>query len=1200
MAKRRYYLNLCLLLVGGFVGNYFKLPLFFGVDFLFGSIAVWLVVYNYGTFWGTLAGLVASSCTYLLWGHPYAIVIFTAETIFVSLLLRRYPNLVLLNSIYWLLIGIPLIGLFYGLILPVSTLGTWLIVFKQSVNGIFNALVANLIITYLPIKKVFATQELERKISFKQAIFNLLVAFLLFPSLILTVFQGHQILQSIEDEIQTELKTVTTPIINSISIWYKPHLQALESIQKELTKSNPVSSSETQNQLKLITKVFPAFDYIYIIDSQGTIIQAYPRVNKEGNSLVGINVATKFLSKNSSNYIRQPEITEMHQDHASSIPHIGIKVPILQGTRREFAGIVYGSLELDKISELLKKNLPISDVNTILIDQKNQVIADSKGELENIEFFDWKKEGKIRASNNGSFQWLPLAPGKPIMTRYRNSFYIKEADLKPVLPWRLIIRISAAPYINMLEILYIKNLAIMLVIILIGLFISIILSNILASPVLKLAQLTNDLPNKIQEPIKKETLLKSRLLEIDILATQFNSMTDILKDQFQQIKQTKIDLEERVKARTIELYKLNESLSKEIIHRQKIEEDLRESEQRYDLAISGTNDGIWDWDFRNDTVYYSPIWMKILGYENNLLPNLLTTWSNRVHPEDLDQALKDVKAHLNGQTELYENVHRLKHKKGYYVWVAAKGKCSRDKYDQPYRLVGTITDITQKKEAEEELRKAKETAEIANKSKSEFLANMSHEIRTPMNAILGFCDLLQTRIKEPQYLSYLESISSSGKILLALINDILDLSKIEARKLKINYERVYFRQVLEEIPQIFAINANAKNIDLFIVIEDNVPSVIIFDEVRLRQILINVVGNALKFTKQGYIKIEVKSERVERPETDTNGLDCCSLVISVKDTGIGISPEQQKRIFDVFTQSEGQSNRQYGGTGLGLTITRKLVTMLGGKIELESQLRHGSTFTFLFPQVAIPLNQNTLTPELTIEVDFNQFNRADILIVDDVPSNRQLIESFFMDTHHTTIVAEDGLEAIEKVHQHDFDLILMDLQMPRMDGIETIKILKSDQQTKDIPIVIITASSQPNQEQELLNLCQGLVYKPLTRIELLSVIKSILPCDSSQNKNIGKQISSSELQPVSPELLEKLRYEEENVWQTLHKTMIMKDLRKFAQRLQQWGKDYQCQLLAEYATSLNHQIRQFDGENLSKTVEYFPELRRSIESIIED
>ncbi|HAC62940.1 MAG TPA: ATPase [Cyanothece sp. UBA12306] len=1213
--KWRYYLILCLLLVGALAGNYWNIQLFFGVNFLFGTIAVWLVLENYGIFWGTLAGIISASCTYLLWGHPYAVIIFTAETLFVALLLRRYRNLALLNGIYWLLIGMPLVGIFYGFLLPISSLGTWLIIFKQSVNGIFNAAIANLIITYVPWHKLIGNHNHSPKLSFQQTVFNLLVAFVLFPSLILTAFHSNQIVSSIEHEIKTELETIATPIAHNIDIWYQPYLKALQSIEVEVVQLGSLDSPQIQNSLKYIKKVVPDFDYIYLTDAQGTIIQAYPNLNDQREPFVGINVAKTINLSRMANY-DQPEITDIDQDYPFSIPRMGIKVPIFQGSPPKFQGVVYGSLKINKLTQLLQSDLQNSAIQSVVIDRQNRVIADTQGQLKSLEIFDWQAGGEIRINNLGSLQWLPISPGTPIMTRWRKSFYVKEVKFLQGLPWKLIIRISTAPHLDLLERLYIKNLFMMLVITLLGLFISVFISRRVAFPLLKLAQLTTDLPTNIANQKSEDILPDYQIVELAILSHNFHTMTCILREQFGQIKYAKNTLEKSVEKRTEELSQLNQNLAQEIIERQQIEEHLRESEQRYNLAVSGTNDGIWDWDLRNNTVYYSPVWMKILGHETDSLPHLLTTWSDKVHPNDLDRALTDVQNHLDGNTEFYQNIHRLRHNDGHYIWIEAKGKCLRDENGKPIRLVGTVTDITQKKEEQEELKKAKEAAEVANRSKTEFLANMSHEIRTPMNAILGFCDLLQEIVNEPRSHSYLNSIASSGKILLALINDILDLSKIDSGKLQINYEPIRLRDLIAEINQIFGENAQQKNLILTVSIADNVPAYIIFDEVRLRQILFNVVGNALKFTEKGYVKITISvvENKLENSQEindlcndcifdlDSNP-DCYCLTISVEDTGIGIAPEQQKSIFDAFTQSEGQSTRKYGGTGLGLTITRRLTQMLGGTVQLKSVLGEGSTFNFYFPYVFIPKNKDIKTIKKETNVDFNQLYPATILVVDDVLSNRQLLKGYFENSRHKTLEARDGMEAIKQSHLHHPDVILMDLRMPNMNGIEASKILKKDEFTKDIPIVIITASSEQDKQNILDTLSAAFLHKPISRRQLFATLKEILPCYIAQ-----KEISQGEIPPenniveslpVPAELLEKLSLEEETVWNHLHKTMIMKDLRQFAQRLREWGQEYQCRPLLDYVTRLEHQIQDFDGENLSATVEAFPNLRRSLSSIQE-
>ena len=507
------------------------------------------------------------------------------------------------------------------------------------------------------------------------------------------------------------------------------------------------------------------------------------------------------------------------------------------------------------------------------------------------------------------------------------------------------------------------------------------------------------------------------------------------------------------------------------------------------------------------------------------------------------------------------------------------------------------------------LKQAKREAETANRTKSEFLANMSHEIRTPMNAVLGFTDLLQSKITDPQALSYLQAIAVSGKTLLALINDILDLSKIEAGKLELHYERVNLRSLMQEIQQIFSQKANEKNLVLQVTLEETVPAAIEFDEVRLRQILFNVVGNALKFTEQGSIQITARAQTYPTDEGDTHWLE-----IAVQDTGIGIAKDQQQRIFESFTQSMAQSNRKYGGTGLGLAITQRLTQMMGGTIILQSCLGQGSLFSFVFPQVrsAQPSEEPVLVTHHLGEKlhQLHQFAPSTILVVDDVASNRELIQGYFADTHHSLLVAHNGQSAIHFAETHQLDLILLDLRMPEMDGLEVASYLKANPQTHAIPIVVLTASSCKQEKEEVERLCDGFLRKPVSLAELIAEVKKYLKLSSQNweflNRNREQQADqeSASSRGSCPtqflHLLTQLQQEEEMVWSGLQQTLKTRDVRQFVARLEMWGQEYHCQLLLDYATTLKASLEAFDGEQLSQIVGMFPAVRQSIQALCQE
>lgn len=484
-------------------------------------------------------------------------------------------------------------------------------------------------------------------------------------------------------------------------------------------------------------------------------------------------------------------------------------------------------------------------------------------------------------------------------------------------------------------------------------------------------------------------------------------------------------------------------------------------------------------------------------------------------------------------------------------------------------------------------------AEIANMAKSEFLANMSHEIRTPMNAILGFSEILLKKVGNHQHQNYLRTILSSGKTLLALINDILDLSKIEAGKLRLHYEPVSLDQLLFETKQIFSQKVEEKGLELIVDIEKGLSTGLMLDEVRIRQMLFNLIGNAVKFTERGFIKISV---RFIKDEADESSI---SLIIEVQDSGIGINSTQLDVIFESFVQQDGQNTRKYGGTGLGLAITKKLVKMMNGNITVESRVGHGSTFRIILPGIQLCKCKDPVVEKAGVD-DQIVFDPSVILIADEIEISRNVLKGYLEDTGFTIVEAVNSDEALELAEKYRPSIIFIDVRISGSDVFEVLKFIRSSDTLKNTKLVAFTAMQALDDDDERAVLFNGYLRKPASQRDIFAELKKHIPYKNNNSvaaeKNLPQQDVefSRELMERMPAIIERLEKDFIPRWTESSEMLIIDDVETFAADLRELAGNSGLTHISDYSVSLIENAQSYNVDEVKKLMRTFPSLIESL------
>ncbi|MGH8047310.1 MAG: PAS domain S-box protein, partial [Chthoniobacterales bacterium] len=492
----------------------------------------------------------------------------------------------------------------------------------------------------------------------------------------------------------------------------------------------------------------------------------------------------------------------------------------------------------------------------------------------------------------------------------------------------------------------------------------------------------------------------------------------------------------------------------DVTERRLADEALRESEERWQLALAGSEAGVWDWNIRTGEMFYSERWLQMFGCDDAGPPDSPEELLGLIHPDDREFVRRRTLDLLRRKSELFRCEYRMRRADGNYTWILGHAKAHFDESGRSTRMIGTLIDISDRKKVEAELLDAKDLAEGANRAKSDFLAMMSHEIRTPLNGVLGFAELLAGTPLDAGQREYVRTIRESGSNLLHVLNDILDYSKIESGRLAIDNQPTVLCELVESAAETFRAKAAAKRLRIETVVSPDTPRVVMTDALRLQQVLMNLVSNAVKFTSAGFVRLSVVSFG------STDGAGRVPVRFTVEDTGIGISGDDLPRLFEPFEQLDISMARRFGGTGLGLSIVHRLVRMMDGRITATSAPGLGTTFVvdFHLPIVTIPPRPQPVTEVIPALVKPDR--SIAILLVEDNAVNRRLARLMLERLGYQPDEAEDGAAAVALAQQRSYDVVLMDIQMPGMDGYEAARRIR--ERMPNAQIIALTAHAMPS------------------------------------------------------------------------------------------------------------------------------------------
>ncbi|MGV1099506.1 sensor histidine kinase [Thiovibrio sp. JS02] len=951
-----------LLAVLGLAGNALALPVSFGVSFIFGSIFSILAAARLGVWHGASVALVASLYTYFPWNHPYAIFIFTLETLWIGLAFKQgRSNILLIDALYWLFLGSPLIALFYGAVMDLGAQHTTTIILKQTLNGLFNALIAWLLLSFLPIVPRLGGPVLQGRIPFQQLIFQMAAIFLMVPSLGMFLFQAHREVSASQQRIARDILAESQLTANSVAHWVAVHVNAARVIG-ELGSSHPLTPSEKlQEEVARIHALFPDFHNVFLGDATATTVAFHPPVNEKGQPTIGINFADRAWFKELSSTLR-PTISDVFLGRGGIFaPTFSISVPILRDGKLSHFGL--GAINLRHMRKLLDLAREGKEFIYTVVDRNGNVVISTDETRRSLAPLVKTRGGTTSAIAPGVTLTVPGARKHiSVMEAWEGAYYATTLPVSGT-PWTLQTEYPIAPVQHYFYKSTILGFSIVAGFAAIMIAFAAIISRMLTAQILYLARVSKNLPARIEkrEPISWP---QSKIMELAELIENFQQASTSIDKNFSKINEYSLNLEETVQKRTAEL--------------------VRER-QRLDHIIEGTNVGTWEWNVQTGEVTFNERWAGIIGYRlAELAPLSIQTWLTHTHPDDLKVSEALLERHFSGATDYYECECRMRHRAGHWIWVLDRGKlASRTEDGKPLIMSGTHADITRRKNTELELReKTSQLQALTNEleqrvekelalrrkgeqllfqqsklaAMGEMLGAISHQWRQPLNALAliiqnirdaySFGEMAPERLEHSAQKAMAQIQHMSGTI-----DDFRNFFRPDKEKAEFDPMRA-----VGDVLGLMSAQLAANGITFRLActthgrVYENETEFIACESMTVtghRNEFQHVILNLLNNARDAIIEHGKAVSGATRPpgridlEFQHTG---AAVIIAVKDNGGGISPEIVDRIFEPYFTTKAPDK----GTGLGLYMSKVIMEHMGGTLTAGNS-GQGAVFVIELP-----------------------------------------------------------------------------------------------------------------------------------------------------------------------------------------------------------------------------------------------------------